>query len=49
MDVRHYEKIQIEKISNLYKAVLDIQAEFQNTDVQYYYECRDLAPLTVEE
>ena len=49
MDVRHYEKIQIEKISNLYKAVLDIQAEFQNTDVQYYYECHDLAPLTVEE
>lgn len=49
MDVRHYEKIQIEKISNLYKAVLDIQAEFRNTDVQYYYKCRDLVPKKTDE
>ena len=49
MDIRHYEKIQIEKISNLYMAVLNIQAEFQNAGVQDYYECFDLAPITVEE
>lgn len=49
MYAQNYNKIQADKLSALYRAVLDIQAEFQSTDVQYYYESIGKEPLRVED